>query len=168
MPDINSANEQLDTPLILAAHGFETTIYGANQEDVTTMLDPVPNQWLDYIFSKQPEINKQNNEGKTALHVAVQQLNVPLVQRLLDAGADATLRDRTNKRAIDYTGITEYDTTQQQQEKNRLKKLLKAHTQRLRKETDDAFAQLYEEEKINMPTGVVNSIASYIAPKPSQ
>lgn len=168
LSDINTINQEGSTPLMLAARGFETTIFGANQENVTTTTDTVPQAWLDYIFSKHPDINKQNNEGKTALHIAVQQRNEQLVQRLLDAGADATIRDNDNKRAINYTEITEYDTPHEQAEKNSLKKLLKAHAQQLRKETADAFAQLYQQEQINVPTGVVSSIASYIAPKPSQ
>ena len=47
------------------------------------------------------DINRQDNEGKTALHYAVEQGDVEIISLLLDAGASFILPDKQGSNAVD-------------------------------------------------------------------
>ncbi len=63
------------------------------------------------MIAKGAKVNAANAEGKTPLHTAagagseapeVEQLLIGVVRELLDAGADATAKDKTGRTAHDY------------------------------------------------------------------
>lgn len=48
------------------------------------------------------DINERNNEGQTALHIAVQNLNEDIITMLIDNGINQNLLDNNNKTALQY------------------------------------------------------------------
>lgn len=58
---------------------------------------------LVFLLQWEPNINETNAEGHTALHLAVKKKNNKIIKKLLQNGADPSLRDKANKTCIDYT-----------------------------------------------------------------
>jgi ankyrin repeat protein len=144
LSSINIQDEFGRTPLMYAARGFETTLWGANQEDVTTLYEPLRNEWLTYITQQEPDVNLQDKQGKTALHYAVESGNIPMVEYLLKWGQDLSLKDTDNKIARDYTAINSQDNAREQRTKNTIRKMLDDHAQQFRKSTDAELSCLPE------------------------
>lgn len=59
-------------------------------------------RFLGKFLSYNPNIDMQNNKGKTALMFATEQGDVIKISLLLAAGADATLEDEQGRTVIDY------------------------------------------------------------------
>lgn len=82
--DPNSGNRAGDTPLILASRiGFV--------------------EGVDLLLRRRAQVDRTNRLGETALIVAVQQRQLPVVRRLLEAGANPDKTDNaTGRSARDY------------------------------------------------------------------
>jgi len=79
--DINSQNNQGNTPLMLAAKIGNMRI-------------------LDIILSHNPEINLQNKKGSTALIIAAKTGQFHVVKKLVTNGADIKMRDNKGNTAL--------------------------------------------------------------------
>jgi ankyrin repeat protein len=62
--------------------------------DATSVAPHLENPLLD--------INKEDEQGKTLLHLAIEQGNVPLSRSLIQKGAEVNVRDREGKTPIQY------------------------------------------------------------------
>jgi ankyrin repeat protein len=75
--NINTANENLQTPLMGAA-------FSGNDE------------MIGFLLSQGAQVNIKDKNGNTALHVATSKNNVRAVQRLISAGAQIDARNNSN------------------------------------------------------------------------
>lgn len=82
--DINASNISLETPLLVAVQGDNLSM-------------------VRLLLEHGAEVNKSNHYGMSPLHWAVLKGNVEMVRLLLAYGADATMRNRMEKCASDYT-----------------------------------------------------------------
>lgn len=57
----------------------------------------------DKRLKKLASENRQNSEGQTILHAAVQKGDISLIQKLLEYGADPNIEDNSGKKPIEYT-----------------------------------------------------------------
>lgn len=82
--DVNIANRDGDTPLIVASRiGFA--------------------EGAEYLLGRGAQIDRTNRRGETALIIAVQQRNLPLVRLLAERGANPDRTDNaTGRSARDY------------------------------------------------------------------
>lgn len=85
--DVNLANRTGDTPLIIAARvGFL--------------------EGVDLLLRSRAQVDRANRLGETALIIAVQQRQMPVVRRLVEAGADPNRTDNaTGRSARDYAKV---------------------------------------------------------------
>lgn len=85
--DVNLANRSGDTPLIIAARiGFD--------------------EGVDLLLRRGGQVDKANRLGETALIVAVQQRQMPVIRRLVAAGANPDRTDNaTGRSARDYAKL---------------------------------------------------------------
>jgi ankyrin repeat protein len=85
--DVNIANRDGDTPLIVASRiGFA--------------------EGAEYLLGRGAQIDRTNRRGETALIIAVQQRNVPLVRLLAERGANPDRTDNaTGRSARDYAKL---------------------------------------------------------------
>ena len=68
---------------------------------------------LDLLLQSNVDLNAQNDDGLTALHVAAMWGRREAVESLLHNGADSTLRDTDDMLPVDYAqseGVLLYDT----------------------------------------------------------
>lgn len=95
-------------------HGESILFYGANNLEVAA-----------FLVENGVTVNKQDNEGQTAIMLSAQHGNMDVVQLLIDSHADLSLKDNEGKTVVDYSnGITkrEHQTVYQP-----IKNLLKNH-----------------------------------------
>jgi len=99
--------------MIAAAKGFENGVRllvaagaDANMPDVyqwSPLMRAIDNKHFDvaHYLLKQPAINVnvKNENGATALHLAVQSAEVAIVKRLLEVGASASIKDKNGSTA---------------------------------------------------------------------
>lgn len=85
--DVNLANRAGDTPLMIAARiGFDAGI--------------------DLLLRRGAQVDKGNRLGETALIIAVQQRQMPVIRRLVEAGANPDKTDNaTGRSARDYAKV---------------------------------------------------------------
>jgi ankyrin repeat protein len=85
--DVNLGNRTGDTPLIIAARiGFL--------------------EGVDLLLRSRAQVDRANRLGETALIIAVQQRQIPVVRRLVEAGADPNRTDNaTGRNARDYARL---------------------------------------------------------------
>jgi ankyrin repeat protein len=85
--DVNLANRSGDTPLIIASRmGFV--------------------EGVELLLRSRAQVDKANRLGETALIVAVQQRHLPVIRRLVEAGADPAVTDNASGRsARDYAKL---------------------------------------------------------------
>jgi len=80
-----------------------TPLHYAVSSDVT---DFVRDRVLGPILAREPEVNAQNNDGATPLHLAVvpamRNAKTNTLQKLIDLGANSLLRDKSGKTPLDY------------------------------------------------------------------
>lgn len=57
----------------------------------------------EYLINKGADLNHQNNDGQTAVHIAAIEKNSPFLKLLLASGASIDIEDNNNKKPIDYT-----------------------------------------------------------------
>jgi len=83
---------------------------------------------INKILTHQPpvKINARNKQGETALHLAVKNKNVTIVQLLLDAGADFSQKNGAGKTIFDLTLTLEIEEV-----------LLKAFNLRMEREREE-------------------------------
>jgi ankyrin repeat protein len=79
---VDSRDENLDTPLIVAAC--------CGHKDI-----------VDYLLTKGADVNRQDGLGRSALHGALRYGKDDVALRLLDAGADVSLRQNDNQSVLD-------------------------------------------------------------------
>lgn len=85
--DVNLPNRAGDTPLIVASRiGFA--------------------EGVDLLLRTGAQVDKVNRQGESALIIAVQQRHLPIVRRLVEAGADPNRSDNaTGRSARDYAKL---------------------------------------------------------------
>lgn len=98
-------------------------------------------------------INKQNNEGKTALHYAVDNGNLELCIALIDKGADKNIKDNNDCSPKDMAMESDWDDMEKYFKSGRL------DMNNLARLTSNSFARFSEEERDNL------SLALYLASK---
>lgn len=67
-------------------------------------------QWLDRLLTFKPDLNVQDESGKTPLLWAVEHRREAFVVSLLKQGADLSIRDQTGRTALDYAKEYHYST----------------------------------------------------------
>lgn len=87
---VDSVDENGNTLLLLASDKIENYRVG------------------EFLINKGANLNHQNNEGKTAVHIAVIENNQAFLRLLIESGASTIIEDNDGKRPIDYT--KEYST----------------------------------------------------------
>lgn len=60
------------------------------------------NELMRYLVVKGANVNQTDLDGRTALHIAAQNIDVRNMDFLMTYGADSTVRDKSGKTAIDY------------------------------------------------------------------
>ena len=85
--DVNLGNRAGDTPLIIASRiGFL--------------------EGVELLLSSRAQVDRTNRLGETALIIAVQQRHMPVIRRLVEAGADPNKTDNaTGRSARDYARL---------------------------------------------------------------
>ncbi|KAF5306570.1 hypothetical protein FQR65_LT07297 [Abscondita terminalis] len=114
---VNLQNADGETPLHLALEhkSFEVSRFlidqGAdltltNNSDTTVFTTACKFGTIDLIKKMQPmfsDINKQNKNGETALHLSLKHRNLKVAQFLIDEGADVTVTDTSGTSACLYS-----------------------------------------------------------------
>lgn len=90
--DINAVNNQNGSALMLAVDK-KASIYGKK--------DSI-NNVIDLLLANKADLNKTNGENKTALMLALHKEDFVLASKLIDLGADVTLKDSEGFEAIHY------------------------------------------------------------------
>lgn len=108
---------------VIKAHNFAGKGWNAsNSEKIARAKLALTN----LLVQKGAELNAQDKDGKTALYhaVATERLSEPIIKKLLDLGADASIRDTQKKTPLEISisGVSVYS-----QSKN-ITALLLAHT----------------------------------------
>lgn len=88
--EVDSIDENGNTLLLLASDKIENYYVG------------------EYLINQGANLNHQNNEGKTAVHIAVIENNQAFLRLLIESGASTIIEDNDGKKPIDYT--KEYST----------------------------------------------------------
>lgn len=89
--DINTTNQQGNSPLIVAAKVGNLRI-------------------LNIILSHNPDINARNDEGKTALMIAAETGQSQVVEKLLAHNADPSLKDNNDNTALTLASTYGHNT----------------------------------------------------------
>ena len=73
---------------------------------------------VEFLISKDADVNAQNGAGKAPLHIAVERGHLDVVQILLNSGAEVAAKDKNGKTPLDLS---------QEAEKSEIVELLKKH-----------------------------------------
>lgn len=83
--EVDSVDENGNTLLLIAAEKLEDYYVG------------------EYLINQGANLNHQNNEGKTAVHITAIEKNPPFLRLLRESGASTIIEDNDGKKPIDYT-----------------------------------------------------------------
>ena len=92
--DINSQNNLGQTPLMLAIKNFITAKDGDEQQ--------IDMSVIKFILDKNPDLDIQDQNKQTAFHLVCRSASVPLLELILSKNPNVLIRDKLDKRAVDY------------------------------------------------------------------
>ncbi|HEY3331560.1 MAG TPA: ankyrin repeat domain-containing protein [Capsulimonadaceae bacterium] len=103
----------------LVASGANVNLQGpANLGDTPLMLaisnDTNRDAIVALLLTHGADVRLKNQQGRTALHVAVLFGSIPIVQRLIEHGADINALDREGHTPLSYAGIWSKDKPMKQ------------------------------------------------------
>lgn len=107
----NVSNRDGSTALMFACNA-------GGQEGLNNRISPSHDRIAKLLLERKAQLDRQQENGYTALMYSVFRNNVQLVRLLVGAGANRNLRDRNGKTALDYTQDTQMRAALRTQKEN--------------------------------------------------
>ncbi|HJD60192.1 MAG TPA: ankyrin repeat domain-containing protein, partial [Rickettsia endosymbiont of Omalisus fontisbellaquei] len=97
----NVSNENLEKIIKYYTDQRMKITTSLNNDEVKSDVSSAQLEHMSKIINNNIDLNRQNEDGNTALHKAVVKGDIQLVKSLLDCGINETIRNKQGKKAID-------------------------------------------------------------------
>jgi len=104
---MTASEGKLECMQLLLAHGADIDGIGSSAPPLHFAAEENKRNILDYLISKNVNINKTDADGRTALMYAASEGKMTAVRKLVEAGADISIRDNRGVSAKDYAEYEE-------------------------------------------------------------